>query len=59
MNDMAMAVEKLLADADDCDLISKLATDPLKRTTFKRLADQLRLAADELKAVMEAELKLE
>jgi hypothetical protein len=59
MNDMAQTVEKLLANAEDCDLISKLATDPLKRTSFKRLADQLRLAADELKAAMEAKLKLD
>jgi hypothetical protein len=57
MNDMALTVEKLLANAEDCDLISKLATDPLKRTSFKRLADQLRLAADELKAAMEAKLQ--
>jgi hypothetical protein len=55
MKELTKALEKLLADAEDCDLISKLATDPLKRDTFKRLADQLRLsAADIEKALSQA-----
>jgi hypothetical protein len=52
MRDMAHTLGKLRADAEDCDLISKLATDPLKRATYKRLADQLRLSAAELERAM-------
>lgn len=45
MKDLAATLEKLLNDAEDCDFISKLASDKLKRDVFKRLADQLRLSA--------------
>ena len=41
-------LSKLRADAEDCDLISKLATDPAKRATFAKLASQLRLAASDV-----------
>ena len=52
MKELARALEKLLADAEDCDLISKLATDPLKRDTFKRLAEQLRLSAADIERAL-------
>ena len=54
MIDMAEKIVKLLTDAEDCELISKLATDPLKRGVYKRLADQLRLAAGDLERAMKS-----
>jgi hypothetical protein len=45
-------LQKLRADAEDCDLISKLATDPAKREIFAKLASQLRLAATDIEQAM-------
>jgi hypothetical protein len=42
-------MEKLLADAADCDLIAGLAADIRKRATFRRMAEQFRTMATELK----------
>jgi SepF-like predicted cell division protein (DUF552 family) len=50
MKDLQAKLEKLLLDAEDCDLIARLATDRAKRETFARIAKQLRGMADELKA---------
>jgi len=50
MKDLQAKLEKLLLDAEDCDLIARLATDRAKRETFARIAKQLRVMADELKA---------
>ena len=52
MEDLKKTLEKLLTDAEDCDLIGKLATDPLKRDTYLRLAKQLRLSASDLEQTM-------
>ena len=41
MQDMAARVAKLREDAEDCIFISRLATNPLKREMFARLASQL------------------
>jgi hypothetical protein len=49
MKDLEAKLEKLLADAEDCDLISKLATDVTKRATFRRLAMQTRAMAEEVR----------
>jgi len=43
-------LEKLLSEAADCELIGNLATDVSKRTSFRRMAEELRRRADELKA---------
>jgi hypothetical protein len=52
MKDLTEKLQQFLADAEDCDLISKLATDMTKRETFKRLADQLRNAAADIEQVI-------
>ena len=48
MRDMQTHMEKLLADAEECALISKLATDMQKRELFARLAAHLRVLASEV-----------
>ena len=50
MKDLQNKLEKLLVDAEDCELIARLATDQEKRKTFARLARQLRAMAAEVKA---------
>jgi hypothetical protein len=50
MKDMRAELEKLRVNAEDCELIAGLATDPAKRETFGRLAKQLREMAAELQA---------
>jgi hypothetical protein len=48
MKDMTAHLEKLRIDAEDCALISKLATDMQKRELFARLAEHLSLLASEV-----------
>jgi hypothetical protein len=48
-NDLKTRMEKLIADAADCDLIAGLAADLRKRATFRRMAEQFRTMAAELK----------
>jgi hypothetical protein len=50
MKDLKSELEKLLTNAEDCELIARLATDIKKRETFGRIAGQLREMAEELKA---------
>jgi len=50
MKDLKAELEKLLVNAEDCELIARLATDPAKRQTFTRLTKQLRELAAELQA---------
>ena len=50
MKDLQAELEKLLVNAEDCELIARLATDISKRETFRRIALQLRAMAAELKA---------
>jgi hypothetical protein len=38
MQDLRDKLEKLLTEAEDCDLIGRLATDKQKRELFKKLA---------------------
>jgi SepF-like predicted cell division protein (DUF552 family) len=50
MKDLKAELEKLLANAEDCELIARLATDKSKRDTFGRIANQLREMASQLQA---------
>ena len=49
MKDLQKKLEKLLVEAEDCELIGRLASDVAKRETFRRLSMQLREKAEELK----------
>jgi hypothetical protein len=49
MKDLHAKLERLLAEAQDCDLIGNLAADHAKRATFRRMAEQLRDMAAQLK----------
>ena len=48
MQDLAQYLLKLRADAEECDLISKLAIDQRKHAVFATLADHLRKAATDV-----------
>jgi hypothetical protein len=56
MQDMKAHLEKLRADAAECALIRDLATDPVKRELFTRLADHLSALAGEVEAAIAAKL---
>jgi hypothetical protein len=47
---LRIKLEKLLVEAEDCELISKLATDSRKRELFKKLATDLRSMARDIEA---------
>ena len=49
MKDLEAKLERLLAEAHDCELIGNLATDTAKRATFRRMAVQFREMAEQLK----------
>jgi len=48
MKDMEQHLRKLRADAEECSMISKLATDRQKRELFARLAEHLSVLASEV-----------
>jgi anaerobic glycerol-3-phosphate dehydrogenase len=48
MKDMQARLEKLRTDAEECRLISNLATDMQKRKLFARLAEHLTTLASEV-----------
>jgi len=52
MEDLRAKLQKLLNEAEDCDLIGKLATDVHKRELFTRLAVDLRAMADDIRAAI-------
>lgn len=52
MQDMQAQLEKLLNDAEECALISKLATDKDKRELFAKLAEHLRGLAAEVERTL-------
>ena len=52
MKDLEDKLEKLRLDAEDYDLIAKLATDPTRREAFRRLATQFRQMAAELEELI-------
>jgi hypothetical protein len=56
MEDMTAHLEKLRIDAEDCALISKLATDLQKRELFARLAEHLGLLASEVERAIAAKM---
>jgi hypothetical protein len=56
MKDLQEKLEKLRADAEDCNLISKLATDKTKRETFRKLSEQLCQMAAEIEQVIALKL---
>lgn len=48
MKDIQNQCDRLTAEAVECDMIAKLATDPTKRETFRRLAEQYRSMLESL-----------
>jgi hypothetical protein len=56
MEDMTMRLERLRKEAAECSSIRDLATDPVKRQLFTRLADHLSDLATEIEAVIKASL---
>jgi len=48
MKDFEARLEQLLTEAEDCDLIAKLATVPQKRCLYKKLAADLRAELERL-----------
>lgn len=54
MRELKAKLEKLRVEAEDCNLISKLATDPAKRELFARLSRQLLEMAAQVEAVIAA-----
>jgi len=52
MEDLQGKLEKLLTEAEDCDLIGGLATDAKKRELFQRLATDLRGLARDIEAMI-------
>jgi hypothetical protein len=54
MNDAKLWLERLRIETEELRLISRLATDPAKRATFTRLADQHQEMADDLQATIDA-----
>lgn len=59
MKDMEAQLEKLRADAEDCTLISRLATDPKKQELFARLAKHLETLASEVERAIAASARKE
>jgi heme oxygenase len=53
MQDMRTHLEKLRTDAAECQLISDLATDPVKRELFAKLAEHHRTLALEVERALE------
>jgi hypothetical protein len=56
MKDLHAKLEQLVAEAQDCDLISNLATDQARQATFRRMAEQFRKMAEELRADIAARM---
>lgn len=54
MEDLSAKLEKLLIEAEDCDLIGRLATDLNKRKLFKKMAIDLHILANDIQAAIAA-----
>jgi hypothetical protein len=52
MQDHRDKPEKLLTEAEDCELIARLATDLKKRELFARLATDLRSMARDIETMI-------
>ncbi len=57
MEDLRAKLEKLLTEAEDCELIGRLANDIRKRELFTRLATDLRKMASDVDAVIRERAK--
>jgi len=57
MEDLRTKLEKLLTEAEDCELIGGLANDIRKRELFTRLATDLRKMASDVDAVIRERAK--
>jgi hypothetical protein len=54
MESMEIQLERLRTEAEDCDILSHMASDAKKRELFKRLAKDLRRLAADIETVVEA-----
>ncbi|WP_342712784.1 hypothetical protein AAFG13_17495 [Bradyrhizobium sp. B124] len=52
MKEMQTHLEKLRVEAEECELISKLATNTIKKELFAKLAAQHRTLADDVERTM-------
>src|SRR5215471_17209272 len=52
MEDLHAKLERLSLEAEDCELIAKLATDLKKRAMFAKLAFQFRAMARDIEALI-------
>ncbi len=52
MEDLKTKLDKLIADAAECDLIANLATEKDKREVFQSLAAQYRSMAEAIRTVI-------
>ena len=52
MKDMQAHLEKLRVEAEECELISRLATNPTKKELFAKLAAHHRMLGDEVERTM-------
>ena len=52
MKDMRAHLEKLRVEAEECELISKLATNATKKALFAKLAAHHRNLADEVERAL-------
>jgi hypothetical protein len=52
MHDLHAKLDKLLMEAEDCDIIGRLATDAKKRELFRKLASDLRSMARDIEAMI-------
>jgi hypothetical protein len=52
-------LEKLLLEAEDCELIASLATDVKKRAFFAKLALHLKAVARDIEAVIAARTRID
>jgi hypothetical protein len=57
MEDLTAKLEKLRTEAEDCDLIGRLATDRNKRALFEKLAVDLRTMAIDIEAAIAGRTK--
>jgi len=52
MRDVKARLEKLLIDAEECEIIGRLATVPAKREAFLTMAEAYRRMAKDLEALI-------
>ncbi|MCA6125182.1 hypothetical protein J6500_25280 [Bradyrhizobium sp. WSM 1704] len=57
MQDMKAHLEKLRIEAAECELISKLATNAMKKALFAKLAAHHRMLAEEVESAIREQPK--